>query len=61
MTLDHSNAYEHAKMEVALPEEHNGWEGENPDGLGQLLVLQLDDGNPGHLRVVVDVLKLLDS
>ena len=60
MARDHLNTFEFAISEVALPEEYNGWEGEDPDGLGQLLVFQLDDGNSGHLRVVIDVLKLLN-
>ena len=42
-----------------LPEEDNRRKGKDPDSLGELFVLELDNGYPGHLGVVVNVLQLL--
>ena len=42
-------------------EEDNGRQGEDTDSLGELLVLQLDDGNSSRLGVVINILQLLQD
>ena len=51
----------HDRLFAKVLEEHDGRQGEHPNTFGKSLVLQLNDGDPCSVSVVVDVLKLLED